>query len=127
MSFARLIGHAAVVNAFNDLLNQWAGDPDWAIGTNVEYGRFLELGTRKMPAYPWLAPAVKDVVRSDAERILMTSESVEEAMQRLSLQIERQATINATAGRSGRSRGTHPEHPMRQTGNLAGSIKAVRL
>ncbi len=29
------------------------------IGTNVPYGFFLEVGTVKMPAYPWLFPAVE--------------------------------------------------------------------
>jgi len=29
------------------------------IGTNVEYGKFLEFGTSKMPPYPWLFPAVE--------------------------------------------------------------------
>lgn len=29
------------------------------IGTNVAYGKYLEFGTEKMPAYPWLFPAVE--------------------------------------------------------------------
>ncbi len=29
------------------------------IGTNVEYGKYLELGTSRMPPYPWLFPAVE--------------------------------------------------------------------
>ncbi len=29
------------------------------IGTNVPHGFFLEMGTVKMPAYPWLFPAVE--------------------------------------------------------------------
>jgi HK97 gp10 family phage protein len=29
------------------------------IGTNVVYGKYLEFGTSKMPAYPWLFPSVE--------------------------------------------------------------------
>jgi HK97 gp10 family phage protein len=29
------------------------------IGTNVVYSKYLEFGTSKMPAYPWLFPAVE--------------------------------------------------------------------
>lgn len=33
------------------------------VGTNVEYGRYLELGTQKMAARPWLRPAFEKVLR----------------------------------------------------------------
>ena len=29
------------------------------IGTNVDYGEYLEFGTSRMPPYPWLFPAVE--------------------------------------------------------------------
>jgi len=29
------------------------------IGTNVNYGKYLEHGTSKMPPYPWLFPSVE--------------------------------------------------------------------
>ena len=32
------------------------------IGTNVEYGKFVELGTRKMAARPFLKPAIVEHV-----------------------------------------------------------------
>ena len=31
-----------------------------AVGTNVVYGPFLEFGTRNMPPYPWLFPALEE-------------------------------------------------------------------
>ena len=30
-----------------------------SIGTNVEYGKYLEFGTSRMSPYPWLFPAVE--------------------------------------------------------------------
>lgn len=30
------------------------------VGTDLEYGRFLEFGTKDMPARPWLSPAVAE-------------------------------------------------------------------
>jgi len=30
------------------------------VGTNVEYGKYLEFGTSRMPPYPWLFPAVEE-------------------------------------------------------------------
>ena len=33
------------------------------VGTNVDYGRYLELGTRKILPRPWLRPALNAVAR----------------------------------------------------------------
>ena len=47
------------------------------IGTNVYYGFYLEFGTVKMPAYPWLFPAVElkrqeivDTIKAGGGRVL---------------------------------------------------------
>lgn len=34
-------------------------NPYVEIGTNVYYSKFLEFGTSRMPAYPWLYPAIE--------------------------------------------------------------------
>jgi phage gpG-like protein len=39
------------------------------VGTNLKYGRWLELGTRIVAARPWLRPALADVLKQ-IERIL---------------------------------------------------------
>lgn len=39
------------------------------VGTNVDYGKFLELGTVKMAARPWLRPALEKM-RSTVIKIL---------------------------------------------------------
>jgi len=33
------------------------------VGTNVEYGRYLELGTSRMSPRPWLRPALKRTLK----------------------------------------------------------------
>ena len=37
-----------------------AGSMTGRVGTNVEYGKFLELGTRKMARRPWLSKGLKN-------------------------------------------------------------------
>ena len=37
-----------------------AGGFGWKIGTTSRYGGYLELGTAKMPARPYFAPAIKN-------------------------------------------------------------------
>jgi len=45
------------------------GDLSTTIGTNVDYGKFLEHGTSRMPPYPWLYPAV-EMKRSEIIQLL---------------------------------------------------------
>lgn len=39
------------------------------IGTNVDYGTYLEFGTSRMPSYPWLFPAL-ELKRAEIVEIL---------------------------------------------------------
>lgn len=49
------------------------GEPVYLVrvGTNVPYGRFLEYGTRKMAARPWLRPGLREYLPT-FQRIVMT-------------------------------------------------------
>lgn len=54
---------------------QWerAGRYTRRVGTNVKYGLYLELGTRKMRARPWLRPAMlrsKDFVEKQLREVM---------------------------------------------------------
>lgn len=44
----------------NSITHTALGDDVEAIGTNVEYGRYVELGTSRQEAQPFLRPAAED-------------------------------------------------------------------
>lgn len=43
----------------NSITHKVSGD-DVTVGSEVEYAEFVELGTRKAPAYPYLKPAITE-------------------------------------------------------------------
>lgn len=44
----------------NSITHQLNGDTEVQIGTNVEYGKFVETGTSKQRSQPYLKPAVQN-------------------------------------------------------------------
>lgn len=128
MSLVQAIGLASVLGGFENMLDQMEGDVVYLVGTNVEYAIYLEFGTSKMEAYPWLGPATAEFKSNPSAFVdVDDANSSGELVTKIALALERRATQNATAGGGNRSPGTHPTHPKRQTGNLAGSIEAVRV
>jgi len=115
---------------------QWASDAVWVTGSNVEYGVYLEFGTEDMPPYPWFRPAIADFRRNPNGFIRRNTEyksidaipSADALVKAVAVGLENQMTKNASAETAtGRSAGTRRGHPKRQSGNLAGSIQAVRV
>lgn len=47
----------------NSIHTERKGEMEYTVGDGVEYGIFQELGTHKMPAHPFLIPALKRVVK----------------------------------------------------------------
>lgn len=61
-----LVGFREVQRAVRDIQDQVAGATDtWVIGPNTDYDVYVELGTAKMPARPYVGPGAK----RGAERI----------------------------------------------------------
>lgn len=123
-----LEGVQSMQETIDDLRDRYEDDATWVVGTNVEYGVYLEFGTRDMQPYPWLFPAARHVMASKADRLADESDSTEELVRKVAHAIERQAKENVSADRgSGRSPGTHPDHPKRDTSFLVNGIRAERL
>lgn len=130
--FAQAVGLSRVVSGFERLRDQVGGDAVYLVGSNVEYAVYLEFGTSKMPAYPWLRPAVSEFERNPRKFIethtnttIDALDSADAVVEAVALALERRMTDNVTAG--DKSPEADPDHPVRQTGNLAGSIKAVKV
>lgn len=132
-----LRGFGSVMGALDALSLSFDDDVMYVTGTNVEYAVHLEAGTRGHPPYPFVRPAVSEF-KANPERFIGKNADIgiaeaamrgEEALVKtVALAFESQIKRNVTAAGGGpRSPGTDPEHPRRQTGNLAASIRAVRI
>lgn len=107
---ASLIGFGQAMDTMEDLKNIVATDT-WIVGTSVEYAAFVEFGTSKMAAQPYLRPAVKETFTQDFDRLSEQADNSNELVKLLALEVERKAKKKAPV----------------DTGNLQGSIKAMPL
>lgn len=114
MTGMSLAGHAATRAAFNQLRREFGapenGDAVYIVGTNVEYAAYVELGTSRMQAQPYLFPAAKRVSRSPGQHVGQV-ESVDDMVRKVALAIEREAKKRAPV----------------DTGRLQNSIEATRV
>ena len=111
--FVRVAGLSQVLGMFDSLIGQ-NPSKKWVVGTSVEYGLYLELGTRNHPPYSWLGPAT-NAVRNRGNIIADRSNNTEELVANIALAIEAEA-VRRLSGRDVR--------PFPQSGNLMGSIEA---
>lgn len=58
-SYAKLLTPVDTGNLRDRLTHQVVGSDVVYIGTNVEYGKYVELGTSRMSKRPFLEPAIK--------------------------------------------------------------------
>jgi len=108
----------------------------YVVGSDVEYLVYLEFGTRYMPPYPSVRPALRELEANPNSIVSRNSgfNSVDElpnadtlvkvVANSLAGQIEKNVSA-ATA--TDRSPGTKPDHPKRETGTLVNSIGAQRV
>jgi len=106
MTGMTLLGFDAVMDAL-DYTEQ--GETKYIVGTDVEYAIYVEFGTSRMQAQPYLRPAVRRAVRKLDS--IGSFDSPEEIAQALALQVEREAKR---------------EVPV-DTGTLKNSITAQRV
>ncbi|NGM69192.1 hypothetical protein G6M89_09260 [Natronolimnobius sp. AArcel1] len=107
MSGISMLGFDDVMNALD---YESFGSREYRVGTNVEYAIYVEFGTSRNQAQPFLRPAVEQAV-SELDQYAGDADSPEEVVERLALKIEEYAKDNAPV----------------DTGNLRGSIEAQRV
>lgn len=114
---AKINGLNALKGAFDEMADQLEPEGGYAVGTPVDYGRYLEEGTSRMPPYPWLQPSTDEMVRNGG-KIAEQAGTTNELLRIAALEIEAnaRARLESTGSR-----------PYPQTGTLAGSIETVPL
>jgi len=131
-----LSGMAELQDTIDDLKDDYGESPVYVVGTNVEYGVYLEFGTRDMPPYAWFRPAIREFKANPTTFILENTgwnsideiPSTKELVRAVANALENQMKDNVNAqDANGRSPGTHPDHPKRQSGNLTADIEAERI
>lgn len=87
------------------------------------------------PPYPFFYPAVREfqaapeafILRNSGLDSLEALQSTDDLVEAIASALQSQMRANANANRSGRSPGTHPEHPEVQTGNLVAQIQVFEV
>ena len=110
MAGMSISGVLNVTEMFDGAVEMYTDSSVFVVGTNVEYSVYVEFGTSKMEAQPYLRPAIEAAVR-DADRLFETSGDIEEFKRKLALTIEAEAKNRV---------------PVKTT-NLKGSIEAERV
>lgn len=121
-----LNGWGFVLNWLDDL-KQEPAEVVWVVGSDEEHAVYMEFGTEHHPPYPFLYPAARDVMNTQADQIVASSDDMGEVMERIAKAIERQAKRNVAAGMNGRSPGTDSNHPQIRSGDLYESIEAEKV
>ena len=134
VSFEIDIDDAAVRQSLRELKDDYTSRREYKVGSNVEYSVYLEFGTRDMPPYPFVRPAVKEFEAGPEQFVRKHSgvevdelESADQVVKTVAFAFETAITQNANANAPDRSPGTNPEHPVVQTGTLVNSIQAERV
>jgi phage gpG-like protein len=110
MAGASLLGATSLLDTFDGYRDRWVGGSvSWTVGTNVPYAVYVEFGTSRMAAQPYLRPAAERAM-AKADRLDDESNSADELVEKLALQVEREAKILVAV----------------DTGNLRASITAQR-
>lgn len=91
------------------------------VGTPVFYGRFVERGTRRMPARPFIGPSVAEIQRELPDAVLQAIERGEAPVQRVI------AIANRARSRAAAAAPVYhgPRRPGRRPGTLRRSMRVV--
>lgn len=114
MAGMNLLGYAAAIDDFQRVKEALGGpankDVVYVVGTDTEYAAYVEFGTSKMEAQPYLFPAARRVAR-DPERHVSSPDTLDQFIREIALAIEAEAKQRAPV----------------DTGQLKNSIRATRM
>lgn len=114
------VGLSEVVSDFEGLKAAGTGTAVYKVGTHVEYAVHLEFGTSRMPPYPFMRPAVQDLMGSGVgDKLADHASNVDHLVQLIAMWLESRMKHYASTG--------VPPGPNVRTGNLKGSIRAQRV
>lgn len=86
-SKARLVGVSSLIESIDDIQERWLGSVTYTVGTNVEYALYVEYGTSRMAAQPYLRPAAAHV-RRNLDRWAEAANSIEALVERAAQELE---------------------------------------
>jgi hypothetical protein len=93
---------------------------EYIVGAEARYSVYVEYGTRHMPPYPYMRPAVQVVMEGgQADAIAAAATSTEQLIRGIAFAIEREAKHFASTGVA--------PGPDVRSGNLRRSISARRV
>jgi len=83
------IGFNKLQNSF-EKAQQVSEGAHWIVGTSAEYGIYIEFGTSKMQAQPFMRPAVRKALK-DLAAGRIPGDNLDEVVKNLAMKIERYA------------------------------------
>jgi len=107
----KVAGINKAINAITTVRDGWNGDARYVVAVGAEYGAYVEFGTSRMEAQPYLFPAARTVMESEYKRYEAQARTVDDLVRRLALAIERQAKQNAPVD-TGTLRSSIEAHPV---------------
>jgi len=110
MPTAEVRGAGELIASFDQARQIASASDTWVVGTNVKYAVYVELGTYKMEAQPYLRPAVRHALKK-ADSIAERVNDPDELIRALAFEIEAKAVDLVPV----------------DTGNLQASIRAEKL
>lgn len=85
-----LLGKSSVLSALDDLLSAWTVDSEWYVVAGADYAPYVEYGTYKMQAQPYMRPAAK-TVGSQMDGYMDRVQTADEAQRAVAKAVEEEA------------------------------------
>lgn len=119
-SAIKVNGMRQAINTLQTLKEGFSSNSGWIVGVGAHYGAYVEFGTSKMAAQPYLFPAARHVMRTEFAQIqaeaMNKSNPVEYIVESTASAIEAEATRRAPVGKTGNLQGSIEAYPAEVVG-----------